>query len=380
MCAIGPLRPGEEEVGADDALADLDAARSGVEPVARLVAAHVVAAERGAARVLHLADDVEREPRAREDDAGAVLERAAVERRRRALEIVVDEEARLAPRILGGNDGWYGPAAEIEQAHGAALGRWIELEAEDVGAEEGEPGDRAVGVAGGDALRIDVARAHRRAERRRRGGPDGARLPLFSPVTDAIKEGIRGGALLGVYEGVKDEPSLGEGLWKKRFVIATNPFDQGRMMVKFATEDLPKFEKQHGMPMDTPLFFTEYGFSSQNLSDDLDAQAKYYGEQLSAIYASKDAGSVIFGAVAFSSEVRPWLASPEPGFGMLDFGGDTGGWNLPERNYDVKVKYWNPNGDSGKGQVWDGVYHVQRQTPRPVWKTVATSFTAREGK
>ena len=222
------------------------------------------------------------------------------------------------------------------------------------------------------ALVADVMAAWKRAEDAR-GVPDAKRLPIFFPVTYSIKNGLPGGAILDGFEAIKAHPELGEQFWRERIVVAVNPFNSGSDMHKWLTVDYPAWAAQKGIPTENPIMFTEYGRSSDEVPDrSLEEQAKWVDGQFAAIFPRPVPQMI--GASAFVSQVRPWLAAPEPNFGLMDFGGDGGGHALPAQDHTVSIKYWNPNGNDGKGAIWDGAYNVQRQTPRPAYWKIAEHY------
>ncbi len=206
---------------------------------------------------------------------------------------------------------------------------------------------------------------------------DDDRLAIFVPVDFGtpvvngvpVPGGFPGYLIDDVHASIVAHPKLGAEFWRERMVIAVNPFNDGPFMTKWLDTDLPVFEQAHGIPTDTPVIFTEYGKSSTDLGNSVAAQTDYVAGQMALV--KKHPTATFMGAAAFASQRRPWLGAADDNYGLLEFGGDGGGWSFPHGDYLAKVLYLNPNGGGAK---WDGVYPVQRQTPRPAYWKVADAF------
>lgn len=201
------------------------------------------------------------------------------------------------------------------------------------------------------------------------GVADADRVPIFAPVTYSIYDGLPGGALGDIHAAVIAHPKLGETFWKERMVIAVNPFNHGYEMKQWLTADLPAFQTRKGISKDTPVIFTEYGKTTGELNDDVNEQAKFVDEQFQAMKVHPTPQFV--GTVAFLNQVRPWETGTEVGFGLMEFGGDGGGWNLPANDYLQTVEYRTPH---EKRWNWKGTFPVLRQTPRPAYYKVAEAY------
>ncbi len=208
-----------------------------------------------------------------------------------------------------------------------------------------------------------------------RAVPDANRLPIIFPVTFGISNGMPGGGMLPAWQAIRDNGSLGEAFWRDRIIYATNPFNEGSFMRNWLTETVPAWFAQNGIPAETPIMFAEYGRSSDESNPQNEqGQATWVSEQF-AILQNKPKG--FLGACLFLYDTQFWKAPPEPNFTGTDFVVNSGGtskWPLPASDFPVNQKYWNPNGNDGKGAIWDWNYNVQRLSERPSYWKVAEHY------
>jgi hypothetical protein len=209
-----------------------------------------------------------------------------------------------------------------------------------------------------------------------RGVPDANRLPIIFPVTFGISNGIPGGGGLPGWRAIRDNPQLGENFWTDRVIYATNPFNDGQFMQNWLTETLPAWFSQNGIPAPTPVMFTEYGRSSDESNPpDPQGQAAWVDAQFAAMWPKPV--KQFLGACLFLYDTQFWKAPPEPNYTNTDFVVNNGGssrWTLPVSDYQVNQKYWNPNGNDGRGAIWDWNYNVQRLSERPSYWKVAERY------
>lgn len=209
-----------------------------------------------------------------------------------------------------------------------------------------------------------------------RAVPDANRLPIIFPVTFGISNGLPGGGVLQAWQAIRDNPQLGQGFWTARIIYATNPFNQGDFMKTWIIQTLPAWFAQNGIPVDTPIMFTEYGRSSDESSPpDQQGQAAWVDGQFAAIWPKPV--DQFLGACLFVYDTQFWKAPPEPNYTATDFvinAGGTSQWPLPAADFQVDQQYWNPNGNNGAGAIWDWNYNVQRLSERPSYWKVAERY------
>jgi hypothetical protein len=205
-----------------------------------------------------------------------------------------------------------------------------------------------------------------------RGVPDGQRLPIIFPVTFGEKNGLPGGAVLDVFDAIKNDSALGLAFWQARVIFATNPFNPGTFMKNWMTTTLPNWFATKGIPTNTPVMFTEYGRSSDeaNPSDDA-GQATYVKEQFESMYLPSMPTNFL-GASAFVNEYRFWLQKPEPNFAVTEFNKGGGSWNMPSTLQIQNQSYQNPN--APMGTLWTAYYQVDPQQPRPAYCEIGKVF------
>lgn len=181
--------------------------------------------------------------------------------------------------------------------------------------------------------------------------------------------------MLPAWRAIRDNSALGEAFWRDRIIYATNPFNEGSFMQNWLTETVPSWFAQNGIPAETPIMFAEYGRSSDESNPQNEqGQATWVGEQF-AILQNKPKG--FLGACLFLYDTQFWKAPPEPNFTGTDFVVNNGGaskWPLPASDFPVNQKYWNPNGNDGRGAIWDWNYNVQRLSERPSYWKVAEHY------
>ncbi len=203
-----------------------------------------------------------------------------------------------------------------------------------------------------------------------RNVPDAQRLLIGFPVTFGEQNGIPGGAGLDVFNAIKNDPKLGTDFWIARVVYAVNTFNSGAFMLTWTTTTLPAWFTQNGMPAHTPVVFTEYGRSSDEADPPNETgQATWVMGQFQSMWPKP---ANFLGAMAFVNEYRPWLTSPEPNYGLANFGQGSGSWGKPAATYVHSEMYQNPN--APMGQLWNALYQIDPQKPRPAYCAVGKVF------
>jgi hypothetical protein len=214
-----------------------------------------------------------------------------------------------------------------------------------------------------------------------RNVPDEGRLPIIFPVTFGIANGIPGGAMLSAFDAI--DVALGPDFWEERVIYATNPFNSGSDMVNWLERTLPGWFLEKGIPMKTPVMFTEYGRSADEVNPKGEAaQAAWVKEQFASVWnldrrmESHASNPVVnfLGTCAFVNEYRFWLKAPEPEFALTDFGKGPGSWGRPPAVFVHKEQYFNPNANEGQGGLWDAAFQVDPQEPRQAYCEIAKVY------